>query len=67
MREISRRNEIFKFCNGPGGADSEMAKRYFALKQSAALKELDDSFRKQKSGDGENVSVCCDTVNNVDE
>lgn len=40
VEEISGRNDIMLFTNGPGGADLEMARKFFSLKQKKALMKL---------------------------
>lgn len=55
--EITRRNEIMLFANGPGSADSEMGRKYFELKQNAALLQLEETLKKNNSESTVNFNV----------
>lgn len=65
--ELMKKNEILQFSNGPGGADLGIAKRYFVLKQTAVLKELEESMKKQADKDDTNLTVLLDAIQSVDE
>lgn len=51
VEEITRRNEILLFTNGPGGADSEMAREFFKLKQEEALQNMRARMRAKEVSD----------------
>lgn len=66
VMEISRRNKVILLSDGPSGVDSKLEKRHCALKQTADIKELEDSLKKKKVNHGAKLSVLCHAVSNLD-
>lgn len=40
VKELEEHNIILLFTNGPGGADSDLAKEFFAMKQKAVIEKM---------------------------
>lgn len=59
LAELAERNEILLFSNGPGGANSDMAREFFSLKQKKALIEVKKRMQQTESEDG---NECTDLV-----
>lgn len=65
VAEITRRNEILLFANGPGGAESDMAKKYFELKQKETLRALEASMETRITSTPEKLTGSADDLEEV--
>lgn len=66
VQALNKRNEILLFTNGPGGADSDMAREYFSLKQAEALQKLKESMRGKEAEKATNTSLNNDAADDTD-
>lgn len=66
VEELSRRNEIILFTNGPGGSNSEMARQYFALKQAEVLERMRERMRSSEAQNATNLNLLGDVAENTD-
>lgn len=67
VAEITRRNEILLFTNGPGGSESCMAKEFFALKQAEALEAIKARMQKKEAEKATNLNLLGEVTVNLDE
>ena len=57
LEELKRQNDMQLFTSGPGGAESNMAKEFFLLKQEERLAAMKENARKRAESEGAGLDV----------